>query len=81
MNINIILGRCMQVIGKAREFWGRLTHNELSRVSGQQLMIFGQMRIAGGMAELLLRRYTLATPRSSMARRSVGRNPSLPRLI
>ena len=53
MNFNILLGRCMQIIGKAREYWGRLTHNELSRVSGQQLVIFGQMRVAGGLAEVL----------------------------
>jgi uncharacterized protein YjbJ (UPF0337 family) len=81
MNINIVLGRCMQILGKVREVWGRVTHNDLSRVSGQQLVIFGQMRVAGGLAEVLLRRYSLATPRGELGRRSVSRNPTLPRLI
>jgi len=80
MNFNILLGRCMQVMGKVREYWGRLTHNELSRVSGQQLVIFGQMRVAGGLAEVLLRRYTLS-PRVAADRHAIGRNPTLPRLI
>ena len=81
MNFNIVLGRCMQIVGKAREYWGRFTHNELSRVSGQQLVIFGQMRVAGGLAEVLLRRYSLATPRFVAGRQSAVRNPGVSGLI
>ena len=59
MNTEIIAGWLMQMLGKMREWLGLLTRNEILRLSGQQLVILGQMRIAGGEALRLLRKYCL----------------------
>lgn len=55
MNLDIAIGRGLQVIGKVCESWGRLTGNETQRVRGCQLMVLGQMRMLGGRAAALLR--------------------------
>jgi len=64
MNLEIILGRALQVAGKLFELWGRMTDNELRRQHGYQLVVVGQMRVLGGQAVQLLR---YCTPRQALS--------------
>jgi hypothetical protein len=59
MNTEIVLGRWMQLMGRVRECWGWLTRNKLRRITGQQLVMLGQLRSVGGEAVELLRRSCL----------------------
>jgi uncharacterized protein YjbJ (UPF0337 family) len=63
MNLDIAVGRGLQVVGKVCESWGRLTGNEMQRVKGCQLIVLGQMRVLGGRAAALLR---YCTPRQAL---------------
>jgi len=64
MNLEIVVGRALQLAGKVFELWGRLTDNELRRQHGYQLVVVGQMRVLGGQAVDLLR---YCTPRQALS--------------
>lgn len=64
MNLDILAGRLLQLVGKLWEYWGRLTDNELSRQHGYQLVCVGQMRVLGGQAADLIR---YCTPRQALS--------------
>ena len=64
MNLDIILGRAQQVVGKILEIWGRLMGNEIQRQHGYQLVCVGQLRVLGGQALQLLR---YCTPRQVLS--------------
>jgi hypothetical protein len=63
MKIEMVLGRVLQLAGKAFQFWGRLTGNELQRLKGYQMVAVGQMRVLGVQAVELLR---YCTPRQAL---------------
>ena len=63
MNLEMWVGRALQVAGKVWELWGRVTDNEISRQHGYQLVCVGQMRVLGGRAAELLR---YCTPRQAL---------------
>lgn len=63
MNLDILAGRALQLIGKLWEYWGRVTANELSRQHGYQLVCVGQLRVLGGRASDLMR---YCTPRQAL---------------
>lgn len=63
MNLEIMMGRLLQLGGKMFELWGRMTDNDLQRQRGYQLVCVGQMRVLGGQAVELLR---YCTPRQAL---------------
>lgn len=64
MNLDILWGRMLQLVGKTFEFWGDVTGDELRRMRGYQLHCIGQVRVLGGQAADLLR---YCTPRQALA--------------
>ncbi|HUR41993.1 MAG TPA: hypothetical protein VM240_12590 [Verrucomicrobiae bacterium] len=63
MNLEMIAGRLIQLVGKVFEFWGRIIGNEMQRQHGYQMVCVGQMRVLGGQAAELLR---YCTPRQAL---------------
>ena len=64
MNLEVLVGRTLQVCGKVWEYWGRITDNEISRQHGYQMVVVGQMRVLGAHAADLLR---YCTPRQALS--------------
>jgi uncharacterized protein YjbJ (UPF0337 family) len=63
MKLEIVLGRVLQLTGKAFQFWGQLTGNEIQRLKGYQMVAVGQMKVLGAQAVELLR---YCTPRQAL---------------
>lgn len=44
MNRNVLKGQWMQLKGKIREQWGRLTDDDLDRIQGNAEMLIGRLQ-------------------------------------
>ena len=44
MNTNILKGQWKQVVGSAREEWGKLTNDELEQIAGEKDRLVGKIQ-------------------------------------
>lgn len=44
MNTNILRGKWKQVVGSAREEWGKLTNDDLEQVAGEKDRLVGKIQ-------------------------------------
>jgi uncharacterized protein YjbJ (UPF0337 family) len=67
MNLDRIQGRWKQVTGKAKEQWGKLTHDYLDVVAGRRDQLVGKIRERWGMAKDDAKRQVAARQRKARA--------------
>ena len=71
MNEDTLKGQWMQVKGKVRERWGKLTDDDLDQIQGRSEQLIGKLQERYGIArdeakkqyDMWARDYTPATPR------------------
>ncbi|AWN75837.1 CsbD family protein [Legionella anisa] len=51
MNQNIFQGKWMEIKGQMKQFWGKLTDDDLKQIEGNQQEIFGKLRKHYGYTE------------------------------
>ena len=51
MNRNIFQGKWMEIKGEMKQFWGKLTDDDLKQIEGNQQEIFGKLQKYYGYTE------------------------------
>jgi uncharacterized protein YjbJ (UPF0337 family) len=51
MNADILEGKWKQIRGRAKEWWGRLTDDELDKINGKKVALVGLLQVRYGYAK------------------------------